>query len=424
MARISPKTDILVLGVGFTGLLVTEALAKHRDRSKFTFAIAGRSQRKLDGIVGRPLLRGIKAYCVDVAKSDELRRLVTGFRVVINCTSQYWKLAIPVVSACIVAGTHYLDLAGELPFYFKSVALYWFDARGEHQTSASVVIHACGYESIPSDIVAFESVQKLRQRYGPDTRVSTSTTAMALHKAFVSRGTVLSGISMLRDVPRDLFWKSLEPFRLSPIQGIPPRRMTLYDLKPHVALVGSFFLLSANNIAAVNRTWGLLQSIKSAAAYGEEFTYNEFLVASSSNVARLTSILSFFAAWMLIYIPPIRWLVEWLLDRESAKATYKDLETGSLSATNITISAPSAHGSTPHCAKAVFKTIGGDGGYMGSAVSITECALLLVLHDPSALPLNSFTTSRVLTPVAAFGSMLTKRLIDSGFYEITTEILQ
>ncbi|KAJ7190221.1 Saccharopine dehydrogenase-domain-containing protein [Mycena pura] len=422
MAHIAPITDILVLGVGFTGLLVAEALAKHRERSKFTFAIAGRSQRKLDQTVARPLLKGINAHCVDVAKSDELRRLVVGFRVVINCTSQYWKLGIPVVSACVSAGTHYLDLTGELPFYFKSVAL--FDATGERQTSASVVIHACGYESIPSDIVAFESVQKLRQRYGPNTTVSTSTTAMALDKAFVSRGTIVSGISMLRDVPRDLFWKSLEPFSLSPIQGTPPRRMHLYDLKPHVALVGSFFLLSANNIAAVNRTWGLLQSIKSAAAYGEEFTYNEFLVASSSSVARLTSILSLFTAWMLIYLPPIRWLVEWLLDRESANPTYKDLETGSLTVTNVTMSVPLAHDSTPHCAKTVFKTIGGDGGYMGSAVTVTECALLLVLHDPSALPLHSFTTSRVLTPVAAFGSMLTKRLVDSGFYEITTEILQ
>ena len=56
-------------------------------------------------------------------------------------------------------------------------------------------------------------------------------------------------------------------------------------------------------------------------------------------------------------------------------------------------------------------------------VTVTECALLLVLNQQADLPLSTCRGFRVLTPVAAFGSMLTKRLIDSGFYEIMTEIL-
>jgi glutamyl-tRNA reductase len=90
-------TDILVLNVGFTGVLVAEALAHHRDRSKFTFAIAGRSQQKLEALASSPSLNGVKTFCVDISNSNELQALVSKFKVVINCTSQYWELGIPVV---------------------------------------------------------------------------------------------------------------------------------------------------------------------------------------------------------------------------------------------------------------------------------------------------------------------------------------
>ncbi|KAJ6460130.1 Saccharopine dehydrogenase-domain-containing protein [Mycena vitilis] len=414
-------TDILVLSVGFTGILVAEALARHRDRSKFSFAVAGRSQQKLDAVVARPLLQGIETYRVDISNEDELNHLVSGFKVVINCTSRYWDLGIPVVRACASAGTHYLDLTGELPFYLKSVSL--FDSTGEGKAAPSIIIHACGYESIPSDIATFESIQKLREEYGPNLKMSTSTTATDLQKAFVSRGTAVSGIYMLRNVPRNLFLKSVESFSLSPIQGVTRPRKLLYDMKPHDSLVGSFFMLAANNVAAVNRTWGLLQTNNSSIAYGEEFAYSEFLVAPSAAAARITSVVALAIVGLLIYVPPFRWLAGWLVDRDSTNPKYSELDAGRLSVTNITSSAPSKEDPVSHCAKTVFKTIAGDGGYLGSAISVTECALLLVLYPRSELPLSSHTTSRVLTPATAFGSELTKRLLDSGFYEITTEIL-
>ncbi|KAJ7682023.1 hypothetical protein DFH06DRAFT_1388185 [Mycena polygramma] len=415
--------DILVLSVGFTGVLVAEALAKHRDRGKFTFAIAGRSQlsqQKLNTVAARPLLQGINTHRVDISNAAELNQLVAGFKVVINCTSRYWELGIPVVRACASAGTHYLDLTGELPFYLKSVSL--FDSTGEGK-APSIIIHACGYESIPSDIATFESVQKLRQKYGPGLKISTSTTATDLQKAFVSRGTAVSGINMLRNVPRSFFLKSVESFSLSPIEGITRPRQLVYDLKPHDSLVGSFFMLAANNVAAVNRTWGLLQSTNSPSAYGEEFTYSEFLVAPSAGAARIASIVALATVGLLMYVPPIRWLAGWLLDRDSTNPTYSELEGGRLAVTNVTLSVPLAQDPVSHCAKTVFKTIGGDGGYLGSAVTVTECALLLVLIPPSELPWSSYSSSRVLTPVTAFGGMLTQRLIDSGFYDIRTEIL-
>ncbi|KAF7335488.1 Enoyl-ACP reductase [Mycena venus] len=386
--------DILVLGVGFTGLLVAETLARHRERSKFIFAIAGRSQEKLDAIVSCPPLQGIKAFRVDVSSSTELDHVVRQFRVVINCNSKYWKLGLPVsmrVCRNPLSRSHWRTAF--LP-QISSMTLN----EDRHQY-----------------IVVFESTQKLREKYGADIKVSSSTTAMNLHKVFVSRGTAASGISLLQDVPRDIFWKSLEPFSLSPIQGKSSPIKLLYDLKPAVDLVGSFFLLAGNNVAAVNRTWGLLQSTGSPAAYGEDFQYTEFLVAPSSIAARIASVVALVVASILIYVPPIRWLVGWLVDRESTNPRYSELKTGSICVTNITKSVPSASNSIPHCAKTVFKTIGGDGGYMGSAVTVSECALLLLLHKRSELPLSSYRGFRVLTPMAAFGSLLKKETRGLGF---------
>ncbi|KAJ7581945.1 hypothetical protein C8J56DRAFT_895494 [Mycena floridula] len=97
-------SDILVLSVGFTGLLVVKTLATHRDRSKFTFALAGRSKSKLNDVVSRAPLIGIKTFQINIADQKNLAQLVSGFRVVINCTSQYWKHGEKVMRSFRPAG--------------------------------------------------------------------------------------------------------------------------------------------------------------------------------------------------------------------------------------------------------------------------------------------------------------------------------
>jgi len=89
--------DILVLSVGYTGLLVSKALASHRNRSKFTFALAGRSISKLQRITSDPGLIDIPTFQVDIGDEVALRSLISQFKVVINCTSRYYQLSLPVV---------------------------------------------------------------------------------------------------------------------------------------------------------------------------------------------------------------------------------------------------------------------------------------------------------------------------------------
>ncbi|KXN85276.1 hypothetical protein AN958_11535 [Leucoagaricus sp. SymC.cos] len=410
--------DILVLSIGYTGLLVSKTLSRHRNRSKFTFALAGRSIRKLQRITSDPSLIDIPTFQVDLSDEIALRSLVSQFRVVINCTSRYYQLSLPVVRACVSQGVHYLDLTGELPLIMKSIAE--FDSMPSIEGGKkSIVVHACGYESVPSDLCVWESARTLDKAFGLRIPLGCSKTSMEL-KAYVSRGTVSSAIGMLKDVPRDLIFQSLQPFCLSPISGPSnPSVRLLYSLRPQLDIVGSFFLLSYNNAAMVNRTWGLLQLYPCEGAYGIDFEYEEFLAMPYSWISVIISCVSLIIGWMLLYIPPALWLAQILLDNESINPQYEDLKNGYMVATNVT---SATYKNQTMSARTVFKTKGGDAGYMGSAVTVTECAVLLVIAE-AKLPFSQFKCSRVLTPATAFGSLLTENLKESGFYEIQSDIL-
>ena len=62
----------------------------------------------------------------------------------------YLRYGGPLVAACARAGAHYADLTGEAPFAAASIAAHDAAAR---RTGAKVV-HHCGYDSVPHDLLA------------------------------------------------------------------------------------------------------------------------------------------------------------------------------------------------------------------------------------------------------------------------------
>lgn len=70
-------------------------------------------------------------------------------RVVATTVGPYWPTGMKLVDACIAAGTHYLDLTGEILFVHESIARH--DRAG---TSRVRIVHSCGFDSIPSDLGA------------------------------------------------------------------------------------------------------------------------------------------------------------------------------------------------------------------------------------------------------------------------------
>ena len=101
---------VLYGATGFTGKLVAEYLADaHPD---LTWAIAGRSQQKLDEVrqfINQPELPTIIADSGDPASLTAMAQQATA----LISTGPYAKYGTPVLEACAIEGTHYGDLTGE-----------------------------------------------------------------------------------------------------------------------------------------------------------------------------------------------------------------------------------------------------------------------------------------------------------------------
>ena len=66
----------------------------------------------------------------------------------ITTVGPYQQYGMPLVEACARSGTHYADLTGEVLFMRQTADRWHETAEG----SAARIVHACGFDSIPSDL--------------------------------------------------------------------------------------------------------------------------------------------------------------------------------------------------------------------------------------------------------------------------------
>ncbi|ETV92452.1 hypothetical protein, variant [Aphanomyces invadans] len=85
-----------------------------------------------------------------------LKAMCESATLVINCTGPFRRFGEPVVKSCVVAGTHYVDISGEPQFIETMMLRYGDDAK----KNASVVVSACGFDSIPSDMGTIFTTQQ------------------------------------------------------------------------------------------------------------------------------------------------------------------------------------------------------------------------------------------------------------------------
>lgn len=88
-------------------------------------------------------IRTIRTFAVSSCPS-----YIPSIQLVINCCGPFRTFGEPVVSACIAAGTHHLDVSGE-PQYIERMQLLHDEAA---RRAGSLVIVACGFDSIPADL--------------------------------------------------------------------------------------------------------------------------------------------------------------------------------------------------------------------------------------------------------------------------------
>lgn len=219
------------------------------------------------------------------------------------------------MAAAAENGTHYVDLTGEAPFVAHMVRKY---ARTAVSTSA-IIIHSCGFDSVPSDLTTFLAVQRLKRLAGDNVKVGAVRSAFA-QKGGASGGTIASALAVLDGPPEDRAIAT-NPYALSPSELSWAPLTAKADISPpssrwipqaqahcphlvhlrwsphlgsllgHGELPGASFVLSLTvshsqgpfNSAIVRRTWGIFETSDPSSkvlSYGKDFNYDEYLVAS------------------------------------------------------------------------------------------------------------------------------------------------
>src|SRR5690349_20724143 len=103
----SHSTWMLYGATGTTGMLIAEAAIRRGHRA----LLAGRSAGSLAAL-GKHL--GLPWKAVGLDQPDQLQRAVAEVDAVLSAAGPFIATAPSLVAACLAAGTHYLDIAGEI----------------------------------------------------------------------------------------------------------------------------------------------------------------------------------------------------------------------------------------------------------------------------------------------------------------------
>lgn len=389
--------DLVLFGAtGFVGRLVARRLADAR--SGLRIALAGRSRERLTAV--RDAL-GVD-WPVILAASDDLPALADlagSTRVVLSTVGPYARHGLPLVLACARAGTGYGDLTGEALFVRESIDA----ADGLAQNSGARIVHACGFDSVPSDL----GVQMMADRAAADGAGELSSVLLLVvaAKGGFSGGTIDSLRGQVDAVRADptLARQLADPYLLSPDRDAEP------DLGPqpdaflaHRLDDGTWtapFVMASFNTRIVRRSNALLGH-----AYGRELRYAEAIRTGRSPLAPVVAggVAAGSAAVAVgLRTPLIRPLLDTLLPDPGDGPSEKAQQEGSF---RLELRADTTSGA--RYLGTVAAT--GDPGYAATSVMLAQAGLSLAQDD---LP----DRAGVLTPAVAMGGALTRRLREAGF---------
>ncbi len=378
------ELDVVLFGAtGFTGRLTAEYLAHHAPEG-LRWGLAGRNPAKLEGLRDQlatvdGALGDLPLLSADVTDEVSLKDVANRSRVVITTVGPYLHYGDPLVAACAEAGTDYVDLTGESEFVDKAYVAHHATAQ---QTGARIV-HACGFDSVPHDLGAYFTVQRLADDVPITLRGAVRAGAMVSGGTF---HTAMNGFSRVRQ-SRAAYAarRQVEPRP----EGRSSRAVAG---KPHRDHVLGRWLVPLPTIDPMI----VARSGAALAAYGPEFRYSHYAgtktlryaVGGASTVAALG---------LAAQLPPLR---RALLSR-IPQGEGPDPARRARSWFTVDFVGEGG-GQTVRT-----RVSGGDPGYDETAKMLAESALCLAFDD------NPPTAGQVTT-AQAMGDALTARLVSAG----------
>ncbi|WP_322411677.1 saccharopine dehydrogenase family protein [Microbacterium invictum] len=393
--------DVVLLGAtGFVGRLTAAHLARSAGEGA-RIALAGRSAERLAAL-RRDLDVAWDTLVVDVADATALDRLAASTRVIASTVGPYARHGLPLVRACARAGTAYADLTGESTFAARSVR----EVHDAARDSGARIVHACGFDSIPSDIGV--GLAHAASGGGPLAEAVVQVRAI---KGGVSGGTIDSLRQQLLDARNDSSLRRTvaNPYALTPgpSRRLPassrPRGLRLDETS---GVWQAPFVMGAFNQQIVQRT-----SYLGGWSYGELMRYREVVDTTTGTTGRIIAAgVSAGTAALVggLLFPPTRALLDRVLPAPGEGPSEQARQAGRFTVESDVYPVDGAPMRTRISAPY-------DPGYDGTAVMLGESALCLAFDD---LP----DVGGVLTPMSAMGEALAERLRHHRFTVETTPL--
>lgn len=400
----SREYDVVVFGAtGFTGRLVAEQLVERAPRGT-RIALAGRSLAKL-AMVREGLGDSAADWPLMLADSDNrstMTKLARSTTAVATTVGPYARYGFPLAEACAKSGTHYCDLTAEVLFMRRTADELDAVARA----SGARIVHACGFDSIPSDLGV---LLLSRAAGGPLTDVTLMVRDM---RGGFSGGTVATSRDMAEAVRGDEQKRALvaDPYALSPDREAEPDRQPGYDADerdlsgavhdPELGWLAPF-IMAPSNTRVVRRS-----NAVAGYPYSKQLRYREAMwfgegVSARAKATGMTAGLGALGAAM--GFGPTRAGMGKVLPKAGEGPSAQERAAGRFTML--------LHGSTPG-GEHVVSTVSaqGDPGYAATSVMLAEAVLLLASGDPG-MP----ERAGVLTPATGLGMPLVDRLRAAGF---------
>lgn len=267
--------DITVYGAtGFTGRLVAEYLARtYPASSGIRWAMAGRSAEKLAEVrdeIGAPA--DTPLLVADAGDRSSLEALASQSKVILTTVGPYQLYGNALLAVCAESGTDYVDLCGEPAWMSQKIEQLGDVAKA----SGARIVFSCGFDSIPFEMGVFFLHQHAMKTLGKPCS-SVSGRVLKMQGTF-SGGTVASFKASMAAAMKTpaLIDIMRNPFALAEgFQG--PKQPSSSKPREDDAMPGMWvapFFMAPINTKNVHRS-NYLQNH----AYGEDFMYNEMVVA-------------------------------------------------------------------------------------------------------------------------------------------------
>lgn len=403
--------DVIVFGAtSFVGKIICHYLAKQYGEKGPKWAMAGRSQAKLNVLQNELQTEhntDITTLVADAGDAEALAQLCERATVILSTVGPYSLYGEPMVKACVESGTDYVDLTGE-PQWIKAMQDGY---ETQAQQTGARIVHSCGFDSIPSDLGVYYLQNNAIEQFGKTCQ--TVNMRVRRLKGGASGGTIASMLNIVEEAKKDpgLRKQLANPYVLCPAGHSfkayqPNLKKAKYE--PEFEAWVAPFVMAAINTRIVHRSNALL-----GAKYGERFIYDEAMQMGrgSSGMMRGWSMTLGLSAFMIgASIAPIKhWMENKMLPKPGEGPTPEEQENGMY---DIRF-----YGETCDEEKIVVKALGDkDPGYGSTAKIIAEAALCLASNENVRQNSGGF-----YTPASCFKDQLYTPLAEKA--GLTFEVL-